>query len=55
MALAGCTALTLHIYARPMGLTLGRKGVTVDHAKLHADDCRGCGEGRRASSTASSS
>ncbi len=46
IALAGCTALTLRIYARHKGLKLGRISVTVDHAKVHAADCRGCGEGR---------
>ena len=46
VALAGCTALTLRIYARLKGLELGRISVTVDHAKVHADDCRDCGEGR---------
>lgn len=46
IALAGCTALTLRIYARYKGLELGRISVTVDHAKVHADDCRDCGEGR---------
>ena len=46
IALAGCTALTLRIYARHKGLKLGRISVTVDHAKVHADDCRDCGEGR---------
>ena len=46
IALAGCTALTLRIYARHKGLELGRISVTVDHAKVHADDCRDCGEGR---------
>jgi putative redox protein len=46
IALAGCTALTLRIYARHKGLELGRISVTVDHAKVHAADCRDCGEGR---------
>jgi uncharacterized OsmC-like protein/pimeloyl-ACP methyl ester carboxylesterase len=46
IALAGCTALTLRIYARHKGLEPGRISVTVDHAKVHADDCRDCGEGR---------
>ena len=46
IALAGCTALTLRIYARHKGLEVGRISVTVDHAKVHADDCRDCGEGR---------
>ena len=39
IALAGCTALTLRIYARHKGLELGLISVTVDHAKVHADDC----------------
>jgi putative redox protein len=46
IALAGCTALTLRIYARHKGLELGRISVTVGHAKVHAGDCRDCGEGR---------
>lgn len=46
IALAGCTALTLRIYARHKGLNLGRISVTVDHAKVHAADCHDCGEGR---------
>ena len=46
IALAGCTALTLRIYARHKGLALGRISVMVDHGKVHADDCRDCGEGR---------
>jgi uncharacterized OsmC-like protein/pimeloyl-ACP methyl ester carboxylesterase len=46
IALAGCTALTLRIYARHKGMELGRISVAVDHVKLHADDCRDCGEGR---------
>ena len=46
IALAACTTLTLRIYARHKQLDLGRITVTVDHAKVHADDCRSCGEGR---------
>jgi putative redox protein len=46
IALAGCTVLTLRIYARHKGLDVGRISVVVDHAKVHANDCRDCGVGR---------
>ena len=46
IALAGCTALTLRLYARHKRLEVGRISVTVDHAKVHAEDCRDCGKGR---------
>ncbi len=46
IALGACTAMTLRMYADHKGLLLGRIGVTVDHAKVHARDCADCGEGR---------
>jgi uncharacterized OsmC-like protein/fermentation-respiration switch protein FrsA (DUF1100 family) len=46
VALGACTSMTLRMYARRKGLELGRISVTVDHAKVHADDCMDCGEGR---------
>ena len=46
IAIAGCTALTLRLYAKHKRLKVGRISVTVDHSKVHADDCRDCGEGR---------
>jgi len=46
IALGACTAMTLRMYADHKGLSLGRIGVSVDHAKVHARDCADCGEGR---------
>ncbi len=46
IGLAACTALTLRLYARHKGLALGRISVAIDHGKVHAADCRDCGEGR---------
>lgn len=46
VALAACTSMTLRMYADRKGLALGRIGVSVDHARIHAQDCRDCGEGR---------
>lgn len=46
VALAACTSMTLRLYADRKGLALGRISVSVDHAKIHAEDCRDCGEER---------
>jgi putative redox protein len=46
IALGACTAMTLRMYAERKQLGLGRISVTVDHAKVHAEDCADCGEGR---------
>lgn len=45
IALGACTAMTLRMYADRKGLDLGRVSVTVDHAKVHAEDCAECSEG----------
>lgn len=45
IALGACTAMTLRMYADRKGLDLGRVSVTVDHAKVHAEDCAECVEG----------
>lgn len=41
-ALAGCTSMTLQMYARHKGLALESVSVTVRHAKVHAQDCEHC-------------
>jgi uncharacterized OsmC-like protein/pimeloyl-ACP methyl ester carboxylesterase len=46
VALGACTTMTLRMYATRRGLDLGRLSVTVEHAKVHAEDCAECGEGR---------
>jgi len=46
IALGACTTMTLRMYVRHKKLGLGRVTVTVDHGKVHADDCAECGEGR---------
>jgi putative redox protein len=38
--------MTLRMYARHKKLDPGRFSVTVDHGKVHAEDCKECGEGR---------
>ena len=45
-ALGTCTAMTLRMYAAHKGLPLEHVQVDVSHAKVHADDCMECGEGR---------
>ena len=42
MALGACTAMTVRMYADRKGLPLEGVGVTVTHAKVHADDCAAC-------------
>ena len=46
IALGACTTMTLRMYADRKGLDLGRVSVTVDHARVHAEDCAECSEGR---------
>ncbi|MBP1887663.1 bifunctional alpha/beta hydrolase/OsmC family protein [Sinorhizobium mexicanum] len=48
IALGACTSMTLRLYAGHKGLTLGRIGVDVSHAKVHARDCEECTEAERA-------
>jgi uncharacterized OsmC-like protein/alpha/beta superfamily hydrolase len=45
IALGACTAMTLRIYAERKQLELGRITVTVDHDKVHAEDCKDCADG----------
>ena len=42
MALASCTAMTVRMYADRKAIPLAGVGVTVTHAKVHADDCADC-------------
>ncbi len=46
IALGACTTMTLRMYARHKKLDIGRFSVSVDHGKVHAEDCEDCGEGR---------
>lgn len=41
--------MTLRLYADHKNLTLGRIGVDVSHAKIHARDCEECAESERSS------
>jgi putative redox protein len=41
-ALGGCTAMTLHFYARREKLPLEGVDVTVTHDRQHAKDCADC-------------
>jgi len=43
-ALGACTVMTLRMYAEHKGLPVTRISATVGHGKVHADDCRDCGE-----------
>ena len=45
-ALGACTSMTLRMYADRKKLPLDRVTVEVSHAKVHADDCFECAEGR---------
>jgi uncharacterized OsmC-like protein/fermentation-respiration switch protein FrsA (DUF1100 family) len=47
IALGACTAMTLRLYAEHKNLTLGRIGVDVSHAKMHAKDCEECSQAER--------
>lgn len=46
VALGTCTSMTLRVYADFKKLQLGRVTVDVSHGKVHADDCKDCGEGK---------
>ena len=46
IALGACTAMTLRMYASHKKMKLGPISVDVTHAKVHAEDCKECGEGR---------
>ena len=46
IALGTCTSMTLRMYADFKKLQLGRVTVDVSHGKVHADDCKDCGEGK---------
>lgn len=50
IALGACTSMTLRLYAEHKGLALGRIGVDVSHAKIHAKDCEECTEAERSGS-----
>lgn len=41
-ALAACTVMTLRMYARHKGLSLGAIRCAVRHEKIHAEDCAQC-------------
>jgi len=45
-ALGACTTMTLRMYAIHKGYDLGKLSVEVSHAKIHAQDCADCGEGK---------
>jgi len=45
-ALGACTSMTLQLYAERKGLQLPPYTVEVRHAKVHADDCVSCADGR---------
>lgn len=47
IALGACTSMTLRQYADYKKLSLGRIGVDVSHAKVHAKDCAECTETER--------
>ncbi len=46
IALGACTAMTLRMYAEHKKMALGQVSVTVEHEKIHAEDCAECAEGR---------
>ena len=41
-ALASCTAMTLNMYARHKKIDLHNVDVSVEHSRIHADDCSDC-------------
>jgi putative redox protein len=45
-ALGACTSMTLQLYAERKGWQLPPYTVEVRHAKVHADDCVSCADGR---------
>ncbi len=40
--LGACTSMTLRLYAERKGLALARTRVTLQHEKIHAEDCASC-------------
>lgn len=48
IALGACTSMTLRMYADFKKLDIGTVTVEVDHAKVHASDCKECTEEERA-------
>ena len=52
-ALGACTSMTLQLYAERKGWQLPPYTVEVRHAKVHAEDCVNCAEGRAARSISS--
>lgn len=44
-ALGSCTSMTMRMYADRKGWDVGRLGVELRHAKIHAKDCADCEEG----------
>jgi uncharacterized OsmC-like protein/pimeloyl-ACP methyl ester carboxylesterase len=46
-ALGTCTVMTLNMYARHKKIALQRVSCTVEHQRVHADDCAGCESGDR--------
>ncbi len=47
IALGACTTMTMRMYADHKGYEIGKLSVDVSHAKVHAQDCADCGEGRQ--------
>ena len=47
IGLAACTSMTLKMYADRKGWDISPVSVTVDHAKIHAEDCETCSEERK--------
>ena len=43
--LGACTAMTLRMYAARKKLNLDKVSVSMQHEKIHSDDCEGCEEG----------
>ena len=41
-ALASCTAMTMNFFARRENLPLEQVEVSVQHDRIHADDCEDC-------------
>ncbi len=46
VALGACTTMTMRMYADHKGYDIGKLSVEVSHAKIHAQDCADCGEGK---------
>ena len=43
-ALAACTCITLALYCRHKGIALKSVTATYEHGRVHADDCKNCGD-----------